>query len=65
MSTKDQQTLAKAIITQAIRDLRSRTAHRRAEARRWLRPTPALLTWATLADLRASTVIEAARRGAR
>lgn len=57
MSTKDQQTLAKAIFSQALHDLRSPSRRRRSSARRWLRPSPRLLAFASVAGLRASEIV--------
>lgn len=65
MCLKDQQTLAKAIIAQAVRDLRSRSRRQRTSARRWLKASPRLLALASFAGLRASHLLVVVRRSAR
>lgn len=65
MSNRDQQTLAQAIITQALRDLRSRSGRQRAAALQFLRPSPRLLAWASLAGLRISHLLRVAQRASR
>lgn len=61
MCLKDQQTLSKAIIAQAVLDLRSRSGQQRAAARRFLIPSSRLLAWASFAGMRASALLVAAR----
>lgn len=65
MSNRDQHTLANAILSQALRDLQSRSARQRAEARHFLRPSPSLLVFCSLAGLRATHVLSVVRGASR
>lgn len=65
MYRKDQHTLAKAIIAQAVRDLHSRSSQQQVSARRFLQPSARLLALASIAGLRASRLLVVVRRSAR